>query len=129
MSWKRVHAQLLDDVVAGLRLEARDGRRAPGAAHVRAGRAHALEERGVLAQLRRALLDDVPDVDHGLPGGAERRCETRDVRYDAVPLAVVRRAARAERALAADRVVLHVLDDERDHGAATPAWRTAMRSA
>jgi hypothetical protein len=62
-------------------------------------------------------------------GRAKGGGEPRDLRDDAVPLAIVSRATLAERAVATDRVVLHVLDDERDHGAATPDWRTCMRSA
>ena len=59
-----VHAHLLDDEVALLRLEPVGRRRAPGAAHEPVRALHALEERRVLLQPRRARLDDVPDVDH-----------------------------------------------------------------
>ena len=60
-----VHAHLLDDVISVLRLEALGGRRAPGAADERIGPLDALEQRRVLLEAGGALLDEVPDVDHG----------------------------------------------------------------
>ena len=57
-------------------------------------------------------LVDVPDVDHGCTGGAERLGEPRGPLDDAVLLRERGGARRGERALFADRVVLQVDDEE-----------------
>ena len=106
------HPHLLDDEVAVLRLEPVGGRRAPRAAHERAA-LDALEERRVELQPRRALLDDVPDVDHGDPLAAAEGGEVLDVLDDVLLLRVLRGAGLGEGAAVDDHVVLEVLDDQR----------------
>ena len=59
-----------------------------------------------------AGLVDVPDVDHGGAGGAERVGEERRLLDHAVLACECRRAGRRECALLADRVVLQVDDEE-----------------
>ncbi len=110
-----VHAHLLDDEIPLLRLEALHRRGAPRATNDGA-RGHSLEEGRVQLETRRALVDDVPDVDHRHAGGASRGCDRLDVRDHLLALGVLGGpgpVTARERAPGHDHVVLEVLDDQR----------------
>ena len=91
-----VHPHLLDDVVAVLGLQALDRRRAPAAAHERVGPETPWNSGAFCFSPGRALLDDVPDVDHRDARGAARGGEVGDVGDDVLRRRV-RRARRSRR--------------------------------
>jgi hypothetical protein len=107
-----VHAHLLDDEVALLRLQTVGRRCTPRSPHERIRVLDALKEACVQLQTGCPVLDDVVNVDHRDADCAAGFRKSFEVFDDVLLFGVLRRARVGECAAVDHDVVLHVLDDQ-----------------